>query len=186
MTLGQLWHSAVTGALMLVLHFGAVYAAFQLGAQAGAAALVIGAMPLVVALIVHMGGIERLRTLQWSGMAPGSAGVVLVVMDRVDGARPLRAWCALLVGLMGISLGTLYQKRHAAQVDARAGLTAQHLAARVLLVPLAVRESFRCDVVQPSSCRWSGWSWSIRWVVSYCCSCCSDAARRPGWRPFFS
>ncbi|WP_241688229.1 DMT family transporter [Pseudoxanthomonas composti] len=139
----QAWHSAVTGALMLFLHFGAVYAAFQLGAHAGAAALVIGAMPLVVALLAHLGGSERLQARQWAGMALGFAGVVLVVADRVDGATPAWAWLALIVGLLGISLGTLYQKRYATQVDARAGLFLQNATATVLLLPLALWEGLR-------------------------------------------
>jgi drug/metabolite transporter (DMT)-like permease len=139
----EVWHSAVTGALMLFLHFGAVYAAFQLGAHAGVAALVIGAMPLVVALLAQLGGSERLRAAQWAGMALGFAGVVLVVADRVDGATPPGAWVALIVGLLAISLGTLYQKRHAAHVDARAGLFVQNATAAVLLLPLSLWEGFR-------------------------------------------
>jgi uncharacterized membrane protein/RimJ/RimL family protein N-acetyltransferase len=39
----------------------------------------------------------------------------------------------------------LYQKQHASNVDPRSGLAVQHLAATLLLLPLAVHEGFRND-----------------------------------------
>ena len=71
-------------------------------------------------------------------------GVALVVVDRIDGATGWAAWLALLVGLAGISVGTVYQKRHASQGDLRAGLAVQNLAATVVLLPGALwLEGFR-------------------------------------------
>lgn len=139
----ELWHSAVAGVLMLALQFGGVYGAFALGANAGVAALVIGAMPLLVALVTLVDGSERLRAGQWLGMALGFCGVVLVVLDRVDGVTSPGAWAALIVGLVGITAGTLYQKRHASALDARVGLAVQNVAATLVLLPLAALEGFR-------------------------------------------
>lgn len=140
------WHSAVTGVLMLAMQFGGVYLGFALGASAGVAALVIGAMPLLVAVMAMLLGSERLGAWQWLGMLLGFAGVLLVVADRVDGATSLGAWIALLVGLIGISAGTLYQKRFASTIDLRVGLAVQNLAAAVVLLPLAIAvEGFRFD-----------------------------------------
>lgn len=128
-------HSAVTGVLMLALQFGGVYLAFAWGASAGVAALVIGTMPLLVAALAVAAGDERLRASQWGGMALGLAGVALVVADRIDGHTPWPAWLALLAGLVGISVGTLYQKRHASRIDLRAGLALQNAAATLVLLP---------------------------------------------------
>lgn len=128
-------HSAVTGVLMLALQFGGVYLAFAWGASAGVAALVIGAMPLLVAALAVAAGDERLRASQWGGMALGLAGVALVVADRIDGHTPWPAWLALLAGLVGISVGTLYQKRNASRIDLRAGLALQNAAATLVLLP---------------------------------------------------
>jgi RimJ/RimL family protein N-acetyltransferase/uncharacterized membrane protein len=47
--------------------------------------------------------------------------------------------------LLAISVGTLYQKHHASNVDPRSGLAVQHLAATLLLLPLALHEGFRND-----------------------------------------
>lgn len=128
-------HSAVTGVLMLALQFGGVYLAFAWGASAGVAALVIGTMPLLVAALAIATGDERLGASQWGGMALGLAGVALVVADRIDGHTPWPAWLALLAGLVGISVGTLYQKRHASRIDLRAGLALQNAAATLVLLP---------------------------------------------------
>jgi drug/metabolite transporter (DMT)-like permease len=149
----DLWHSAVTGVLMLAVHFGAVYVAFQLGANAGVSALVIGGMPLLVALVATLDGSERLGLWRWLGMGLGLLGVVLVVADRVDGATPLPAW-----GLVGITAGTLYQKRHAAHLDMRLALTIQNGAATLVLLPLALWEGFRFDDTP-------AFYWPLGWLV---------------------
>lgn len=141
-----LWHSAVVGVLTLVLQFGGVYLGMAWGASAGVAALVIGAMPLLVSLIAVLSGSESLSRLQWAGFLIGFVGVLLVVADRIDGATSWPAWIALLVGLVGISAGTLYQKRHASTIDLRVGLAVQNLTATIVLLPLAVLlERFRFD-----------------------------------------
>lgn len=137
-------HSAVVGVLMLALQFGGVYLAMDQGASAGVAALVIGTMPLAVAVLTLMMGDERLRPMQWGGLLLGIAGVALVVADRIDGATSWIAWLALLAGLAGISLGTVYQKRHASMVDLRTGLAMQNVAATLVLLPGALwSEGFR-------------------------------------------
>ncbi|WP_386262702.1 DMT family transporter, partial [Xanthomonas translucens] len=129
--------------LMLALQFGGLYAAFALGQGSGVAALVIGAMPLLVAWASPWWSGARLRAAQWLGMALGFAGVATVAADRIDGATPWDGWLALLVGLFGIAAGTLYQKRHAAQLDLRVGLAVQNAAATLMLLPLAAWEGFR-------------------------------------------
>ena len=60
------------------------------------------------------------------------------------GAGP-GAYLAVLVGLMALSVGTVYQKRHASNVDLRSGLALQHLAAAVPLLPFAFHEGLRFD-----------------------------------------
>lgn len=138
-------HSAVVGLLSLALQFGALYTGMAHGASAGIAALVIGAMPIGVSLLATLTG-EALTRRQWAGFALGFAGVVLVVADRIDpNALTPAAFAALLVALVGISAGTVYQKRHATDVDLRIGLGVQHAVATLALLPFAVHEGFRHD-----------------------------------------
>lgn len=143
-------HSAVVGALQLALQFGGVYGALKLGASAGVAALVIGAMPLTVSAFSLLLG-ERIGRLQWLGLVVGFAGVWLVLGDRLaDASANLYAVLALLAGLIGISCGTLYQKRHGSSVDLRIGLLIQNLTATILLLPLAIGlEGLHADGTRP-------------------------------------
>lgn len=142
-------HSAVVGALQLALQFGGVYGALKLGASAGVAALVIGAMPLTVSAFSMLLG-ERIGRLQWLGLIVGFAGVWLVLGDRIaDASASTYAVLALLAGLIGISCGTLYQKRHGSSVDLRLGLLIQNLTATFLLLPLAIGlEGLQADGTQ--------------------------------------
>ena len=146
-------HSAAVGILTLGLQFSALYWAAAQGVNVGLIALVVGTMPIVTALLglAFLG--EKVRPLQWAGFAIGFGGVALVVGEGVgagrsgvaDGGAGLGAYLAVFVGLLAISIGTLYQKRHASNVDPRSGLAVQHLAAALPLLPFALHEGFRFD-----------------------------------------
>jgi drug/metabolite transporter (DMT)-like permease len=151
-------HSSIVGVLSLALQFGGVYLGVQWGAEIGVAALVIGAMPLVTAALAPWFG-ERVTARQWIGLALGLGGVLLVLADRLHfGGASIGAYLLLGVGLFGISLGTLYQKRYASNVDARIGLTVQHAAATLVLLPFAWYEGWRLDFS-------SAMTASIGWLI---------------------
>jgi drug/metabolite transporter (DMT)-like permease len=138
-------HSAVVGVLSLALQFGAVYLGVQWGAEIGVAALVIGSMPLATAVFAPLFG-ESVTPRQWLGLALGLGGVLLVLADRLHfGGAPLGAYLLLLLSLLGISLGTSYQKRFASRIDARTGLTIQHAVATLILLPFALHEGLSFD-----------------------------------------
>ena len=140
-------HSALVGVLQLGLQFGALYWAAAQGVNVGLIALVIGTMPIVTALLGRALFREAVRPLQWFGFAVGFAGVALAVGESVApgrGAGPA-AYLAVLAGLLALSVGTLYQKRHASNVDPRTGLAVQHLAAALLVLPFAVHAGLRAD-----------------------------------------
>src|SRR6516225_981691 len=141
-------HTALVGALQLGLQFGALYWAASHGVNVGLIALVIGTMPIVTALLGRVLFREVIRALQWIGFALGFAGVALAVGESLTPGQGAGAgaYLAVLAGLLAISVGTLYQKRYASNVDPRSGLALQHLVATVLLLPLAVHEGFRADM----------------------------------------
>lgn len=141
-------HSATVGMLTLGIQFSALYWAAAQGVNVGLIALIVGTMPIVTALLglAFLG--EAVRPLQWLGFAIGFSGVALVVGEGAGpggGSAGPSAYLAVFVGLLAISIGTLYQKRHASNVDPRSGLAVQHLAAALPLLPLAWHEGFRFD-----------------------------------------
>jgi drug/metabolite transporter (DMT)-like permease len=126
-------HSAVTGVMVHGLGLGGVFVAIQNGLSAGMVALVMSLQPALTSTIANRWLGERVRLIQWVGLALGLFGIYLVVRDRAiaGGAMPL-AWLANAVGLLGITVGTLYQKRFGGEIDWRPALCVQYAAAGLL------------------------------------------------------
>jgi drug/metabolite transporter (DMT)-like permease len=154
-------HSAVIGSLQLGLQFGTLYFAAARGVNVGLIALVIGTMPIVTALLGRAWFGEAIRPRQWLGFAFGFGGVALAVGEslRLGGGVRAADYLAVLVGLLAISVGTLYQKRHGSDVDPRSGLALQHLAAVAVLLPFAAWEGFRFDTSPAFGA-------SLAWVIA--------------------
>jgi drug/metabolite transporter (DMT)-like permease len=147
----QALHSVAIGTLQLALQFGGVYLAAARGVSVGLIALVIGTMPIVTALIGLVFG-ERILPLQWLGFVFGFGGVALAVGEsiRPGAAADWVAYLAMILGLIGIASGTVYQKRCGSQMDLRSGLALQHAVAALLLLPGAVLEGWRWDGSAPA------------------------------------
>ncbi len=127
-------HSAATGALMHGLYLGGVYVAIGCGLSAAVAALIVSLQPLLTSTIASRWLGEQVVARQWLGLALGLFGVYLVLRDKaaLGAATPL-AWVSVTAGLIGVTLGTLYQKRHGGAIDWRPALLIQYAAAAVLL-----------------------------------------------------
>ncbi len=126
----QWLHIGVSGLLVHAVYLGGVFTAIRLGLPAGVTALVVGLQPVLTALGAGLLLQERVRATQWAGLALGLAGVVLVVAHKVVGQSGPAA-TALLVpaafALLGITAGTLYQKRFCPRFDLRSGSVIQFL-----------------------------------------------------------
>ena len=124
-------HQMIVGSLVHAAYLGGVFAAIKLHMPAGIASLLVGLQPLLTALLAWRLMQERLSTRQWTGFALGLCGVALVLMrGQNTGHFDLSATAVLatLVALIGISLGTLYQKRFGQGTDLLTGSFYQYLA----------------------------------------------------------
>ena len=101
----------VVGVPMYALQFGALYTAMSYGLSAGTTALVACSSPLVVAAIGALSGWDRLRPVQWLGIALGVLGVLVTLADRVSRPPSVAALLWALLGLTGLALGTTLQGR---------------------------------------------------------------------------
>ncbi|MBB4843955.1 drug/metabolite transporter (DMT)-like permease [Paucibacter oligotrophus] len=136
---GRAWlHLAVVGLLVQGLHFIGVYQALRLGLPAGVAALAIGLMPLATAFAARLWLGERLGPRQGLALLGGLGGVLLVVAAKpMAGAAGWAAYGAALLGLLGLVLGSLYQKQFCANTDLRSGSCVQLAVAALLVAGLA-------------------------------------------------
>lgn len=142
-------HVAVAGLGVHAVNLGGSHYSQYFGLSAGITALLLATQPLLTALIAKGFMHEQLRRDQWIGVVLGLAGVVLVVWHKLDArTMSLPALAAASVGLLGITLGALYQKRFAPQVDLRASSMIQFAASLVVLAPLALH-------VEGFAVRWS-------------------------------
>ena len=131
-------HLAVTGLLIQAGYLGGVWAAVKAGMGAGLIALVVGLQPLLTAIWISARG-GRVTRLQWTGLALGLGGLVLVVSHKLEvGHEASLGSLALgILALASITCGTLYQKRHVAPCDVRTASTVPQCAALLATQPLA-------------------------------------------------
>jgi drug/metabolite transporter (DMT)-like permease len=142
----QWFHLAVVGVLIHAAYLGGVWSAVKAGIGAGTVALLVGLQPVLTAIWTAVAASAatqaRVSARQWAGLLLGLAGLVLVVWPKLGGGE-VTAWnLALAVfALVGITVGTLYQKRFVAPCDVRSASAVQLLAAFVVTAPLAALEA---------------------------------------------
>ena len=131
-------HVVVAGLLMHALHLGGSHYTQYLGVSAGIAAVLLSVQPLLTALIASRWMGERLGPRQWTGIALGLGGVVLVVWHKIDVREmTLGSLIAVGVALAGATAGTLYQRVFCPLVDLRAAGLLQFVVSALALAPLA-------------------------------------------------
>jgi len=123
-------HGMVAGALMHGVYLSGVFWAISRGLPAGLAALIGGLQPLTTALMAAGLLGERISSRQWTGLAAGFAGVAIVLEPKLDaggGGITLFPVAAAFVAVIGISAGTVWQKRFAGNGDLLAGSCWQYV-----------------------------------------------------------
>jgi drug/metabolite transporter (DMT)-like permease len=129
----EIGHSLVAGSMVHGLYLGGVFTAISQGVPAGISALIPGLQPILTSTIANRFMGEKVSPLQWLGLALGLVGVLMVLHDRRMVAEgSLLGWTASFISLIGITLGTLYQKRFCGQIDWRTGNTVQYIGAATL------------------------------------------------------
>ena len=118
-------HMAGVGLLLHGVGLGGVWVALDLGVETGVAALVMGTQPLVTAgLAVGVIG-ERIDRRAAAGLALGFLGVTLVIHHKLSGVGEPTGLMAVVVAMIAMTLGMLYQKRRCAHIDLVTGTTVQ-------------------------------------------------------------
>ncbi|HUL89014.1 MAG TPA: DMT family transporter [Pseudolabrys sp.] len=153
-------HALVAGSLVHGLYLGGVFTAISQGVPAGISALIPGLQPILTSTIANRFMGETVTRIQWLGLALGLAGVVLVLHDRtIVLAGSTVGWIASLLSLVGITLGTLYQKRYCGDIDWRAGNLVQYIGAGLLF-------AFGAYAFETREIHWSGeLIFAIAWLV---------------------
>lgn len=156
-------HIGLSGLLVHAVYLGGVFIAIGHGLPAGVTALVVGLQPVLTALGAGVFLGERVRPTQWLGLALGFAGVALVVAHKVAASAGGDALLGMLlpavIALLGITAGTLYQKRYCHAFDLRTGSVIQFLPS--LLATLLV-----ANQTETLQVHWTGsFVFALAWLV---------------------
>ncbi|HYE48002.1 MAG TPA: DMT family transporter [Azospirillaceae bacterium] len=136
---GEARRVATAGLLVHAVYLGGVFEAIALGLPAGTTAVIVGLQPLLTAVLAFFWLGERPGPRVLAGLVIGFAGVALVVHDRVAiSGVPAGALACAVAALLGITVGTLYQKRHCGGMDLRSGTSLQYAASALVLALLAL------------------------------------------------
>jgi drug/metabolite transporter (DMT)-like permease len=152
-------HIGVSGILVQAVYLGGVIVAIKHGLPAGVTALVVGVQPLLTALGAGWLLDEKVSKRQWGGLALGFVGVGLVVSGKFGDAPLGPMLIPALVALLGITAGTLYQKRYCAKLDLRTGSVIQ-------FVPTAVLTAIAVALFEDYKIEWTGeFVFALGWLV---------------------
>ena len=152
-------HIAIAGILLQGGYLSGVFISISLGLSPGLAALIVGLQPLLTACCGRWIG-ERPGTRQWWGLVIGFIGVSLALSHRTSTAGlNISSLGFILMALLSITLGTLYQKRNSGQYDWRSQSVIQFSAAGLILLPPALWW-------EPEGIRWTpSFVFALLWLV---------------------
>ncbi len=157
-------HIGITGLLVHGVYLGGVFTAIKHGLPAGITSLVVGMQPLLTAVGAGWLLRERISRWQWLGLLLGFVGVALVVagrarLDTVAADTLVHMLWPALAALLGITMGTLYQKRYCPSFDLRTGSVVQFVP--TLIVTLLV-----ASATETMDVEWSGqFIFALLWLV---------------------
>ena len=155
----QWLHIGVSGVLVHAIYLGGVFVAIKHGLPAGVTALVVGMQPLLTGFGAGWLLGEKVSARQWGGLGLGFVGVGMVVSGKLGDGALGPMLIPAVVALLGITAGTLYQKRYCPKFDLRSGSIIQFVpTALVTAVAVAIFEDYRIE--------WNGqFIFALGWLV---------------------
>jgi len=128
----------------------------------GVAAIVVGLQPLLTAVLAGSWLREYVGPRQWLGLLVGLVGISLVLLPKLEfgneGITPITIGVCL-ISVVGMTLGTVFQKKYGGMSDLRTGTAMQYVGALVpTFIFAAMFESFAID--------WNGQAlFALFWLV---------------------
>ncbi len=129
-------HAAFAGMLMHGVYLGGVFWAIRHGMPAGLSALIIGLQPLITAIMAGLFLGERVLPRHWLGLLVGFLGVSIVLwpkLGQIAGGVTAVTLTASIISVIGMSAGTIWQKRFITGVDLVSVTLYQYLGATILM-----------------------------------------------------
>ncbi|MBW8909282.1 MAG: EamA family transporter [Mesorhizobium sp.] len=136
-TRAEALHATIAGMLMHGVYLGAVFWAIHRGMPAGLSALIVGLQPLITAVLAGKFLGEAILPRHWAGLAVGLIGVIIVLWPKLGtmggGVTPATL-IASLISVLGMSAGTIWQKRYASGGDLVSATMWQYVGGSALMI----------------------------------------------------
>jgi drug/metabolite transporter (DMT)-like permease len=150
----------LVGILVHGVYLGGIFAGINLGVSAGDSALIVGMQPILTAVFIGPMLSEIVDRRQWSGFILGTAGISLVslrYLGNFDSSFEGVLLCVFAV--IGMSIGTLYQKRFCKDMNLLSGAFLQFGAATLMMSVLAL-------TFETTQISWTGeFVFALGWLV---------------------
>ncbi|NBU60446.1 MAG: DMT family transporter [Actinobacteria bacterium] len=147
------WSAAtIVGVFMHAIYLGGVFVAINLGLPSGLSALIAGLHPVATSVAARVFLREQLSRKQIVGVTLGLVGVCAVVVEKleaVDGGVTTGAMIAMMVSILGLTVGTLVQRAFGKEMPLLRGTATQYLASGVVLaVASGLSESWKFEITR--------------------------------------
>ena len=142
---GDILNIAIGGVLVHAGYLGFIFLSIKAGVEAGSSAMIAALQPLLTAAVAGPFLGEKVTLRQWGGLLLGFVGVGLVAEAKLAQSLGTPLGMAFsFIGMLSLTIGTLWQKRFGGQMDLRTGSVIQFAAATLVCAPYALFvEGFR-------------------------------------------
>jgi drug/metabolite transporter (DMT)-like permease len=140
----SIFRAVYSGVFLHGFYLASLWWAIANGVPAGISGIIAALQPLFTAMAAPYLVGERLQPIQRFGLLLGFIGIAIAISPKLlasDSTGLAQAAVPLavnLVGMVSVTYGTLYQKRHLQTGDLGAIATLQYIGALIVTVPLAL------------------------------------------------
>ncbi len=159
------FHAMISGVFTHAIYLSGVWWSIRHGLPSVVSGLLAAIQPIATALFAPALLGERIGLKQWCGILLGFIGVTLVLEPKLFhvSVEQLESNLTLIginaIGMIGVTIGSFYQKRFIPSGDLRSVSVLQYIGALALLLPLAY-------ALEPMHIEWTGtmiivMTWSV-------------------------
>lgn len=137
--LKEIVHIGTAGSLTVATFSIGVFISIDLGLSPALSAIIIALQPILVGILAKYMVREELNKLQWIGLFLGLSGVFLVVSHNINMTTiGLYSILMSIVGLIGLTFGSLYQKKYCSNMNVFSGGMIQSITSGIICLVLLI------------------------------------------------
>lgn len=137
-------HALMSGVFLHAMYFAGVWWSVMHGLPVAISGLITALQPILTALLAPVLVGETITRRQWAGVLLGLAGIAMVLSPALAAIPPGKLETILVplavnvMGMIGATLGTFYQKRFVTTGDLRVVTALQNVGALLATLPFAM------------------------------------------------